>query len=93
MLLLQTNRGMFTLPGDPVGRTHIVQHQIDTGNAAPVKMGVRRQGQYLRDLTDKEVQKMLEQDVVEPSQSAWSSPVVLVRKKMESTGSAWTTGG
>ena len=30
---------------------------------------------------DKEMSRILEQGVVEPSQSPWASPVVLVRKK------------
>ena len=39
----------------------------------------------MRDIEKQEVLKMLERNVIEPSNSAWSSPVVLVTKKDGST--------
>ena len=40
----------------------------------------------MREELDNQVQDMLKQDVIEPSRSPWSSPVVLVRKKDGFTG-------
>ena len=80
-LLLTEYCDLFVAPGGKTGRTHLEQHHIDTGDARPVKLGVRRQGPYLKNLTSEEVQTMLEQDIIEPSDSPWSSPIVLVRKK------------
>ena len=35
----------------------------------------------MRGVVDEEINKMLESDVIRPSSSPWSSPIVLVRKK------------
>ena len=35
----------------------------------------------LKDTIDKEVTKMLQQGIVQPSTSPWSSPVVMVKKR------------
>ena len=79
--LLQHNRNTFSLPGEPLGRTTLVQHGIDTGDATPIKQPVRRPPFHMRSAAEKEVTDMLEKDVIEPSNSPWASPVVLVKKK------------
>ena len=63
-----------------MGRTQIVKHSITT-EGLPVRQPVRRVPQALKEVIDTEVSKMLEQGVVKPSSSPWSSPVVLVKKK------------
>lgn len=66
--------------GIGLGRTHLIQHRIDTADHLPVK-----QRQYpfappiMREL-EEEIQQMLEDDVIEPSYSPWRSPVLLVEK-------------
>jgi hypothetical protein len=79
--LLLEEQDMFVGPEVGLGRTHLVKHGIDTGDARPVKMAPRRQGPYIRGAIDEEVRKMLDQGIVRPSCSPWSSPVVLARKK------------
>jgi predicted aspartyl protease len=79
--LLLEECDMFVGSGVSLGRTHLVKHSIDTGDAPPFKMGPRRQGPYLRQVAEDEVKKMLEDGIVRPSCSPWSSPVVLSKKK------------
>ena len=79
--LLGEYQGVFALPGQPPGRTDWVQHEIETGNEAPIKQPVRRPPFHLKAAAEEEVQKMLKNDIIEPSNSPWASPVVLVRKK------------
>ena len=79
--LLTRNKDVFALPGEPMGRTDLVQHEIRVETDTPIKQHVRRPPLHLREAAEQEVQRMLKDDVVEPSESPWSSPVVLVRKK------------
>eukprot|EP00173_Palmaria_palmata_P000458 Plantae.Rhodophyta-Palmaria_palmata.ctg1209.p1 GENE.Plantae.Rhodophyta-Palmaria_palmata.ctg1209~~Plantae.Rhodophyta-Palmaria_palmata.ctg1209.p1 ORF type:complete len:666 (+),score=133.55 Plantae.Rhodophyta-Palmaria_palmata.ctg1209:1587-3584(+) len=62
-----------------------VKHRIDTGDASPVWSMPHRAGPAQRDIEKAEVKRMLELDVIEPSQAEWASPVVLVPKSDGST--------
>ena len=64
-----------------MGKTSIVKHKIYTGEHAPIKQRPRREPLGMRDIIKEELQKMEEQGVIEPSNSPWASPVVLVKKK------------
>ena len=73
---------VFPAPGEPVtGRTTAVQHDIITMDARPVRCGPRRLAPA--GLRNKQtcVQEMLQGGQIEPSDSPWASPVVLVTKK------------
>ena len=76
---------VFTAPDGELGHTTLVQHEIDTGNHHPIKQPPRRLSQAQRELADKEVEKMLSKGFIEPSDSPWASPIVLVAKKDGST--------
>ena len=65
--------------------TDLVQHKINTGTALPIRQHIRRLPFGKREIGSKEVNKMLTMGVIEPSSSLWSSPVVLVKIKDEST--------
>ena len=60
-------------------------HEIHTGDAVPVKQRPRRTPIAFKGEEEKEIEKMLEMEVIRPSTSPWASPVVLVRKKDGST--------
>ena len=79
--LISSNRDVFLLKGEVLGHTEVVQHQIPTGEAKPLKQRPRREPLGLRHQVQKELESMMEQGVIEPSQSAWASPIVLVKKK------------
>jgi len=64
-----------------LGRTQLVRHQINTGAANPIRQARRRLPFHQRQRVQKMLDEMLEQSVIEPSSSPWSSPIVLVRKK------------
>ena len=84
--LLHRYEHVFPAPGEPVtGRTKSVQHEIITKDARPVCCGPRRLAPAgLRKEQDC-VQDMLTGGQIEPSDSPWASPVVLVTKKDGST--------
>lgn len=56
-------------------------HDIDTGDAPPIKQSPRRPPLAARDAEDHIIDEMLEARVIEPSDSTWASPVCLVRMK------------
>ena len=61
-----------------LGRTNIVQHEIDTGDHRPIKQAPCRMPLNKKEIVRKEVQNMLQNGIIEPSVSPWSSPIVLV---------------
>ncbi|XP_068207747.1 uncharacterized protein [Palaemon carinicauda] len=65
---------------DSPGRTSFLCHDVDVGSTSPVKQSLYRLNTVKRDLVEKEIKYMLEHDLIQPSVSPWSSPVVLVGK-------------
>ena len=65
---------------EDVGQTDLMAHKIDVDGTAPVKQPPRRLPFHKREEVRKHLDQMLAADVVEPSSSPWSSPVVLVKK-------------
>ena len=76
---------IFATPDGELGHTTLVDHTIDTGDSRPIKQPPRRMPPLQRELADREVDKMLEKGFIEPSDSPWASPIVLVTKKDGST--------
>jgi len=64
-----------------IGRTHLVEHRIDTGEHRPIRRPLRRHPFQHLEWIDDEVAKMQEHGIVEPAASKWASNVVLVKKK------------
>ena len=71
---------VFALNPNELGTTQLVTHSIDTGSHPPIKQPIRQTPFALRKKVDQLVQDMLDQGVVEASQSPWASPIVLVQK-------------
>jgi len=64
-----------------LGKTSLAAHQIDTGDARPIRQTLRRQPFHLLDKIDEHVVKMVEAGVVEPNCSPQTSNIVVVSKK------------
>ena len=64
-----------------LGRTNVVKHQINTGTALPIRQPVRRIQQSQAEVVDDQLDDMLRQKLIKPSQSSFASNVVLVKKK------------
>ena len=67
------------------GRSRSVQHEIETNEARPVRCGPRRLAPAGLRREQDCVREMLTGGQIEPSDSPWASPVVLVTKKDGST--------
>ncbi|GFQ75576.1 transposon Ty3-G Gag-Pol polyprotein [Trichonephila clavata] len=78
--LLGTFSGIFTKTDKSVTTGTNVKHGIHTGKHARINQRVYRVSPTERLTIHNEVQKILEIGIIQPSDSPWSSPVVLVRK-------------
>ena len=63
------------------GRTTLMEHNIDTGEARPIRLQPYRLPQAYTEMVRKELQDMEENGVIEPSSSDWAAPIILVKKK------------
>ena len=70
---------VITFPDVP-SKTNLIEHDVDVGDSAPIKQHPYRVSPMKKELLDKEVQYMLKNDIIEESQSNWSSPCILVPK-------------
>ena len=73
------------------GRTHVIQHHINTGNHPPVAVRARRTSPAEREIIGEHIDKLIKEDIIERSISPWSSPLMLVPKKTQE-GEATTDG-
>lgn len=64
-----------------LGRTHLISHCIDTGDSPPVRQRYYRLSPEKQKILIEQVDEMLDLDVVEPCESSWQSPVLIVMKK------------
>ena len=67
---------------DDLGHTEMVKHHIDTGSATLILQLVRQVPipKHKQQEAQKLIQRMLDKNIISPSQSPWSSPVILVQK-------------
>ena len=71
---------IFSKDSSELGKSGLLEHAIDTGDCKPVKQPPRRVPPYQREGIDQQLGELLTTGRIEPSQSPWSSPVVLSRK-------------
>ncbi|RCN37073.1 reverse transcriptase [Ancylostoma caninum] len=79
--LTQQFSDVFAVSDRELTHTHLVVHDIDTGDATPIKQKTRPVPMGARKEFKGIIKDLVERGIVEKSQSEWASPVVLVRKK------------
>ena len=79
--LIRDYHDIFALEESDRGETDLIQLEVDTGDVTPIKQPTRRMPFAAREEVAKQLRKMRQMQVVQPSKSPWSSPVVLARKK------------
>jgi len=81
--LLLEFKDCFSMSEDDVGRTDLIQHDIETGDARPIRMRPRRLPLARQAAADKALQEMQRAGIIEPSTSPWASAIVMVPKKQK----------
>lgn len=69
----------FSQPG-VIGKTHLLKHSIDTGDAQPIRRKAYIISPYMEEKVNAEVDRMLQLDAIEPAQSEWNNAMVIVKK-------------
>ncbi|GFX28267.1 retrovirus-related Pol polyprotein from transposon 17.6 [Trichonephila clavipes] len=75
--LVNSFQGLFS---DKPGLTHVLYHEIDTGDKPSVVSRPYRYDRVKQAMLDHHVDKMLKEGTITPIQSPYTSPVVLCRK-------------
>ena len=79
--ILMKRSKLFAKDKHDLGRTDVIQHRINTGNAAPIRQAPRRIPIHQRETEREQVQMLLDNGLIEESTSPWASNCVLVLKK------------
>ena len=81
VILLHTYRNLF-LPPTTLPPHHTIDHKIHLlSNTTPVNVCSHRYLHFQKNKMEKMICEMLEQGIIRPSQSLFSSPVLLMKKK------------
>ncbi|GFY12038.1 retrovirus-related Pol polyprotein from transposon 297 [Trichonephila clavipes] len=75
--LFNSFQGLFS---DKPGLTHVLYHEIDTGDNPPVVSRPYKYDRFKQEILDYHADKMLKEGIIIPIQSPHASPVVLCRK-------------
>jgi len=78
--LLHQYQDVFSRHEYDLGRTTLIEHKIDTSDAGPIKLGLRRQPQTTHAIIDEFTNNMEKQGTIKKSVLPWASNVVVVTK-------------
>ena len=81
--LLHRHKDMFSLSEQDLSRTKLIKHHIDTGDARPIKQQPRCASPSKHVEIERQVEDLLQRDIIKKSNSPWSSPVVLLVTKKD----------
>ena len=79
--LLFKNKDVFSTGSNDLGRTWILEHEIDVQGNAPIRQYLRRKSPEARKIEGELIDQMLKDNIIRPSNSPWASPILLTKKK------------
>jgi len=83
--LVQNNRNIFAQKDTELGKTQTVEMRLDTGNHEPIKQKLYRIPITQRKVVDEAIDQLRQAKIIERSRSPWCFPLLLVKKKDDST--------
>ncbi len=78
--LLQRQIKRFAFRPEQIGRTSLIEHEIKTGDAKPIRRGPYKCSLAERDIIKKQIQEYTDMAIMSPARSPWGARVVLVKK-------------
>ena len=66
--------------GTQLKQTHLTKHKIDVKGRDPIKQRYYHVSSKVREKINEEIDKILEQGIIEPFCSDWSNPIVMIEK-------------
>lgn len=81
LMLLVDYSDVFARSKSELGRTNVLQHEIVTDGATPIRQRFRRLSPDRRAEMRKLLNDMLQKNVISPPKSPWAAPIVLVKKR------------
>lgn len=84
--LIEKNSDCFHLPDEKLNYTSVLKHRIPTVNEIPIHTRQYRFPVIHKDEINKQVNELLEQEIIKPSKSPYNTPVWIVPKKADSKG-------
>lgn len=78
---------VFFIEGDKLAYTDVTQHRIKLHpDTRPINTKQYRLPYLQREEVEKQLKQMEQDGIIEPSESPWNSPIILVKKKVGKTG-------
>ena len=81
MAIIKRNSDVFSKNKMDIGKTDLLDHQIKTHDNIPISMKPRRVPRGLEEDVNKMVDDLIKSGVIQPSNSPWNFPIVVVKKK------------
>ena len=79
--LLASYRDVVALPGEPLGRTHLMELALKLQEGTkPISLAPYKIPHSKEAILDTELQRLLDEGIIQPTISPWAFPVVLVAK-------------
>jgi len=80
--LIVENADLFAKDMIDLPPAKLEKFKINTGTASPIRQRSYKQPPAAKDEIGRQINKMLDANLISPSNSVWSSPVILVKKKV-----------
>lgn len=84
--IIDEHQSTFYIEGEFLSNTTAVKHSIYTKDDLPVYQKSYRYPHCHKEEVSNQIQKMLREGIIRPSNSPWNSPVWVVPKKLDATG-------